>query len=380
MVAGIRTQIYQNHADVPDHWNDLVRDGAATPFHTRALLSAWYDSFTGGPTALPVILEASAADGTPILLMPLVLDETVGRIGFVDAGLIDNGAPVLGPGAPLDAAGAQALWRGLLRALPFADVIELTRMPARIGGRPNPFAQLPNARPSRLASHVVALTDSWEEYDLRRTRHFRKEQRRAARLFSEFPDGRFELVDSLDERREILAAVGELQRARLIAKGADYRLDRPEALAFYARLLERDTADGSVIVTALRSGDTLVAGLLAFCDGHSATIVRIGIAGPPWNRASPGRLIIEKTMAALHARGVRRIDLSIGNYEYKDELAAVPEPLYELTEPLRLAGWPVALGARARARLAASPALRALGRRMRGAPTEPRFGRAQRPG
>lgn len=46
-------------------------------------------------------------------------------------------------------------------------------------------------------------------------------------------------------------------------------------------------------------------------------MIRISNGGARWSKCSPGRLIIERTMAALHQDGVREFDFSIGNYAYK---------------------------------------------------------------
>ena len=52
-------------------------------------------------------------------------------------------------------------------------------------------------------------------------------------------------------------------------------------------------------------------------------MVRISNAGEKWSNCSPGRLIIERTMAALHQEnGVREFDFSVGNYAYKRRFGA----------------------------------------------------------
>jgi CelD/BcsL family acetyltransferase involved in cellulose biosynthesis len=81
-------------------------------------------------------------------------------------------------------------------------------------------------------------------------------------------------------------------------------------------------------------------------------------------------LVIERTMAALHQQGVRRFDLSVGNYEYKRRFGAVPLPLTDVSVALSWRGVPVALrdhaaqGLRRHPRLAALAA-RAMGRAAR---------------
>jgi CelD/BcsL family acetyltransferase involved in cellulose biosynthesis len=81
-------------------------------------------------------------------------------------------------------------------------------------------------------------------------------------------------------------------------------------------------------------------------------------------------LVIERTMAALHQQGVRRFDLSVGNYEYKRRFGAVPLPLTDVSVALSWRGVPFALrdhaaqGLRRHPRLAALAA-RAMGRAAR---------------
>ena len=77
------------------------------------------------------------------------------------------------------------------------------------------------------------------------------------------------------------------------------------------------SASGYAVVTALTVGDEIVATLLGIRDGARYVMIRISNAGEKWSNCSPGRLIIERTMAALHKDGVREFDFSVGNYAYK---------------------------------------------------------------
>ena len=71
------------------------------------------------------------------------------------------------------------------------------------------------------------------------------------------------------------------------------------------------------VVSALTVGEEVVATLLGVRNGSRYVMVRFSNAGEKWSTCSPGRLVIERTMAALHADGVREFDFSIGNYSYK---------------------------------------------------------------
>ena len=65
-------------------------------------------------------------------------------VRFADAGVSDYNAPVLGPDAPVDPAGAKALWKAIQTALGDADLVNFTKMPTEVEG----------LRPSRVAAGV----------------------------------------------------------------------------------------------------------------------------------------------------------------------------------------------------------------------------------
>ena len=88
-------------------------------------------------------------------------------------------------------------------------------------------------------------------------------------------------------------------------------------------------------------------------------MVRISNAGERWSNCSPGRLIIERTMAALHKDGVREFDFSIGNYAYKRRFGVTSLALVDITAALSWRGIPYALRDRAARELRRYPRLAA---------------------
>ena len=58
------------------------------------------------------------------------------------------------------------------------------------------------------------------------------------------------------------------------------------------------------MVSALTVGEEVVATLLGVRNGPRYVMVRVSNAGDKWSACSPGRLVIERTMAAL-AQGRR---------------------------------------------------------------------------
>jgi len=114
-------------------------------------------------------------------------------------------------------------------------------------------------------------------------------------------------------------------------------------------------------------GEEVVATLLGIRSGSGYVMVRISNAGEKWSNCSPGRLIIERTMAALHRDGIRQFDFSIGNYAYKRRFGVAPLALADLTAALGWRGIPFAMRDRAAHELRRHPRLagyvgRALGK------------------
>jgi CelD/BcsL family acetyltransferase involved in cellulose biosynthesis len=97
-------------------------------------------------------------------------------------------------------------------------------------------------------------------------------------------------------------------------------------------------------------------------------MVRISNAGEKWSNCSPGRLIIERTMAALHKDGVRKFDFSVVNYAYKRRFGVAHIQLVDILAALSWRGWPYVLRDRAARELRRHPRLAAYARRMLGRP------------
>ncbi|MCJ2131660.1 GNAT family N-acetyltransferase [Methylobacterium sp. E-045] len=340
---------------IASDWTEHVPGwtGAPTPFQDPAWIETWYESLQGRAGLTPLLVTArDRATGALALHLPLVIDETGRRriIAFADLGLTDYNAPLLGPAAPRDHAGAQALWRAIGPALPRADLLSLRKMPATFADGPNPLSLLRGACPCPLSGNEVRTGEDWEAYHRSLAKTVRKELERSWRVFSREPETAFRIVTDQDEAQRVLEVMARQQEARMRSLGADYRLDEAEFDAFYRRLVERGLGRGYAVVSALTSGDEVVAALLGIRDAGTYVMIRISNAGEGWSNCSPGRLVIDKTMEALHAEGCRSFDFSIGDYDYKRRFNVEPLPLVDLTVPL---GWRGLKGA-ARARLVAT--------------------------
>jgi CelD/BcsL family acetyltransferase involved in cellulose biosynthesis len=360
--SSYRIACHADPAALNPAWAALAREGRATPFQSAVFLRAWYAVLGARPHITTAIVEVlRAADDTPVLLLPLAVERRGGLrvLGFADCGVADNNAPVLGPACP-EGAAFKALWRDILKVLPPADLLRFEKQPERIGARPNPLLALGPTRASALSAHPLTMPDSFEDYSRSRTTKFRKEQERVWRVFTRHAGARFDLIDDPALAAPILADMDRQQSGRMKELGIDSLLEQDGYTALYHRLVADGLATGDVVLGALTAAGETVGALLGISDGLTVTFVRIGHAGGEWATCSPGRLVIERMMMALHERGLRRFDFSIGDYGYKENFNIGTEPLIDLAMPLSWRAWPSIAMGRARAALRRSPLARRL--------------------
>ena len=345
---------------------DLASIGRCTPFQQPRWLENWFASI-GAETGVEPLLVLVHENGKLVLFMPFVRLKRGQMITIepADLGVTDYNAPLLGSEFAPSAASMAMMWNAIKRALPPADLIHITKTPATIDGAVNPFCLLSCARASALNGNLLSVEGKWSDYHQGLERTFRKEIERSWRVFEKYPSARFGLIAEPDRAFQMLDSLERQQADRMNELGKEYRLDQPHYADHYRRLVSNGLADGSVRLSALVSGDEVVAALLGITRSTSFAMVRISTGGNTWKNCSPGRLVIYKTMEALHDEGLRHFDFTIGDYAYKRRMGAQPVPLFDLIEAASFKGWPVVVKKRLRARLRRSPALQAFRARLK---------------
>jgi CelD/BcsL family acetyltransferase involved in cellulose biosynthesis len=370
--AGFRVELVRDWKQAAARWNDA---NASTPFQDHRWLDAWYAAFADFPDVEPLIaIVSNAATSEQVVLLPLVrrLQKDVRIVEFADLNLTDYNAPLMTAAAPRDAKAAGALWRDLLAALKRlpggADLVRLRKMPLDLAGQPNPLALLDGANPCPLNGNVVTTGDDFDAYRRSLERTVRKNLERSWRVFTRDPKAAFRIVTDGTEAQRVLSTMEIQQGARMRHLGLNFALDDETSTAFYRRLVGDNLDSGYAVLSALTVGEEVVATLLGICRGSRYLMLRSSHAGEKWSNCSPGRLIIKRTMAALHADGVRSFDFSIGNYAYKRRFGVVPLPLVDITAALSWRGMPYALRDRAVRELRRYPRLAASVGRALGKP------------
>ena len=339
--TGFRVEFVRDWKQAASRWNG---GGRGATFQHAHWLDSWYGAFD---TVTPLIAMISdAARKQDVALVPLVrrVQNGIRLVEFADLGLTDYNAPILGPAAPSDAAGARVLCQALvtaLRGLPDgADLVRMQKMPAEIDGKPNPLVSLGRIGSCSLNGNLIETTDDFEAY---RTSIKRMQLPRSWRVFSRYPGAAFRIVTDVDEALAVLDTTDAQQQARMQSLGLEFNLNNGACAGFYRDLVSRGIKDGYVIVSALRCDEGVMATSLGIRQQKNFIFLRISNAGRRWSHCSPSRLIIERTMAALHQQGVRQFDLSIGNYAFKRRFGAVPFPLTDVSIALGWRGIPYVL-------------------------------------
>jgi CelD/BcsL family acetyltransferase involved in cellulose biosynthesis len=350
-IAQFRVEFLHDWKHAAARWNDYH---SATPFQDPRWLDIWYQAFAAVDRVEPLFaIVSNAATGEQVALLPLIrrLQNGIRIVEFADLQLTDYNAPVLGTGAPRDAAAAQALWRDLrsaLRGLPGgADLVRLRKMPFDLDGSPNPLTLLKGTSLCPLNGNVVTTGDDFDGYRRSLGRNVRKNLERSWRVFTHDPAAAFRIFTDKDEALRILEAMEVQQKTRMQMLGLNFVLNDETFAAFYRNLVGASVGNGYAVVSALTVDDEVVATLLGIRSGPRYVMLRFSNAGEKWSHCSPGRLIIERTMAALHKDGVREFDFSIGNYAYKRRFGVVRLPLADLMASLSWRGVPFALRDRA---------------------------------
>jgi CelD/BcsL family acetyltransferase involved in cellulose biosynthesis len=370
--AGFRVELVQDWKQAAARWDEF---SPSTPFQHPQWCEAWYGAFADGPHVEPLIaIVSDAATGERAALLPLIRrwQNRVRIIEFADLDLTDYNAPLLGSAAPRDAKGARVFWRDLrkaLRRMPGgADLIRFRKVPVDLDGRPNPLALLHDAGPCSLNGNVVSTGDDYEAWRFTLEKAVRKELERSWRVFTRDPAAAFSIVADNHEALNILSTTEVQQGTRMQSLGVNFILNDATCAGFYRNLVRDGVGSGYAVVTALTVGEEVVATLLGIRNDQRYVMIRISNAGETWSNCSPGRLIIERTMAALHRDGVREFDFSIGNYAYKRRFGVTRLALVDLSAALSWRGLPHAWRDRAARELRRYPRLAAHLKRALGKP------------
>jgi len=311
----------------------MQEQAVGTPFQAHHWLETWYGTLGTQKGVEPAIVTVTDRAGADVLLIPFIRRSAgpMRTIEFADRWTTDYNAPLIGNGAPDNAQDAEALWRAVVAALPHADRIRLTKMPVEVRGRPNPLALLAGCRASETCGHIVDLPERFEDYEASLKKDVRSLLRRRWDKLVKETNAELRWIDDPAEGLRVLDTLEQQQRTRLDSQGARHIFGLPAYLKFYQTHVANGLASGGDVVTAIIAGGEVVATFLGVTNGYCCTLIRSSqLWGDDWARYGLGKLIISRSMKALHERGYRQFDLSIGDFAYKHDFGVRPVAMTEL--------------------------------------------------
>jgi CelD/BcsL family acetyltransferase involved in cellulose biosynthesis len=334
----------------PDEVRRLLETPTLThgPFQDPHWLACWYETLgrVPGVTALVVAIR-SADDDRLRLLLPLIRQARFGcaRLLAWDSGVGDYNGPLVAADFAPTADVLAEIWHGIRAALPKADVIEIHKTPERVGGRINPFIDLPEVRRSDFSGHPLPLAGGFERlvetrFDGTNRRSLVRKRRKLA------AKGRLDFAVASGE-----AAIPDLERvlcwrSRRFPTAAETAADGRN-WGFYRRLV---ATAGIARVATLSLDGVPVAGCFGTVTGSSFQLIAIGHE-ERWNNWSPGMLAIEDMIAWACDQGLESFDFTVGEEGYKFAFGVDRAPLFDLCVPLTLAGRLVLVARALRGRL-----------------------------
>jgi CelD/BcsL family acetyltransferase involved in cellulose biosynthesis len=332
-LSGIHIAIHEDLAGLEADWRAFERVADGTVFQTFGFLAAW-ERHVGRLTGVrPVIVAGRDAGGALLFLLPLALRETRAArvLEWLGADLCDYNAPLLAPGFSVPFAG---LWEEIARRLKAHphlryDLVKLTKMPERIGERPNPMLGLGvTAHPS--GAYLTRLEAPWDRfYAAKRSSATRRRDRTKRKRLSELGEVRF--VNAVDEA-DILAALDTLmaQKARAFGRmGVGNLFDNPGYREFYRALATDARTKEIAHVSRLDVGAVPAAVNLGLihrgCYYHMLASYGDGDAA----RFGPGAAHLHDLMRHAIDHGCNVFDFTVGDEPYKRDWCDTELMLYD---------------------------------------------------
>jgi CelD/BcsL family acetyltransferase involved in cellulose biosynthesis len=376
-LAELRLAIHEDLDSIAADWRAFERTADGTVFQTVEFLSAWERHIGAGRGVRPAIVSVRDASGAMLCLFPLsvVPGRFVRELQWFGSDLCDYNGPLLAPAFALHVDGASftALWREILRCLQqhprlAFDLVNLSKMPEKVGGQGNPMLQLGvTANPS--GAYLTQLSGDWESfYAAKRSSTTRRRDRTKRKRLGEM--GAVQMVTV--EGAELAPTLDTLmaQKTRAFARMGVSDLFANEGYPQFYHALAAEAATRPLThVSRLDVGATPAAINLGLiwrgCYYHLLASYDDG----PVSRFGPGAAHLHELMRYAIEQGCTVFDFTIGDEPYKRDWCDTEVTLYD---HISAASWRGAIAARVmlakqklKRHIKQTPALWALAQRAR---------------
>lgn len=301
----------------------LYASASASAFQHPDWLSAFYRNIAPAHDVEPLVVIGRDHEGDLQLLVPLVRRKSgdgVGSIEYAFLGVTDYACPVV----------ARGIGFGAQTARHFRDVVGL-HADLRIGpvhhSHLHQWRSLLGVEPSPLdfGAHAVRYGNPYAEW--RRAnlgcRDAARLDRKAHRL-AEAGGLTLELVDP-DGVRQAMVAARDFRAGRF----PDDPLQTAHGLEFYIDVATNGARSGLARTWRLASRDGPVAFVFGLVDGDCFRYILLACNYVSHARHSPGRVALDRVMAAWAAEGGTAFDFTIGDEPFKADFGCIRTTMHE---------------------------------------------------
>src|SRR3954452_11626977 len=347
--AHLSLSVHDSLAAIEQEWRRFEQTADCTPFQTFDWLSAWQRHVGAATGVTPAIVIARRGDEL-LLLMPLGIERrSFARcLVFLGDVLCDYHAPLLAPDfATLVPEGLPALWHNIARLLQATsatrhDAIRFDKMPAKIGGQPNPMLAL-NVTLNPSGAYETALPADWEAYYAsKRSSATRRRDRTKLKRLGELGPVKFVNPDTSAE----LALTFDLlvqQKSKAFARMGVPNLFAPAGhAAFYRELASSPRYRSLVHLSRLDVGTTWAALNLGLTFRDCYFHILASYDDGETSRFGPGAAHLRELLRYAIERGLKRFDFTIGDEPYKRDWCDAEQQLFDYSAATSLRGLPTA--------------------------------------
>jgi CelD/BcsL family acetyltransferase involved in cellulose biosynthesis len=331
-------------------WRGFEQRADCTVFQTFDWLERWQHHIGRPAGVTPVIVIGHDSGDEPLFVLPLaVVPGIVRRLTWLGFDLCDYNAPLLRTNfsSRLPRERFREVWRTIgmklrTNAETRHDLVELTKMPEKIGPQPNPMLAL-DVQLNASGAHVAELTGTWEEfYNARRSPATRATDRRKRKRLSRLGEVRMVTPRERDDIARTLEALFAQKAKWLGNRGITDCFSRPGYREFFFDLALRDESRSMAHVSRLDVGAIAAATNLGLIFRDSYYHVLASYDDGEVSRFGPGAAHLRELLSFAIDAGLRRFDFTIGDESYKLEWSDTPVMLYDHVAAVTATGWPIA--------------------------------------
>jgi CelD/BcsL family acetyltransferase involved in cellulose biosynthesis len=334
--SGIEIAIHHQFDSIGPAWREFEQNADCNGFQAFDWLATWCRHIGSLTQAQPAVVVAREG-GAIVFILPLaVTPGAVRRLSWLGSDLCDYNGPLLAPDASsrLTPERFRDLWQDILRRLQADprtrhDLVELTKMPERIGAQPNPLLALPvGLNPSH--AYVSDLCGTWTEfYEAKRSSATRRRDRTKLKKLGEIGEVRFVTPQ---DRNEIMPTVELLmeQKAGSFARmGVANMFARPGWSEFFAAVAIDERSRHLIHVSRLDVGPVWAAINLGLVFRGTYCHVLASYDGGETARFGAGAAHLRELLRYSVEHGFAHFDFTIGDEPYKREWSDRTLVLYD---------------------------------------------------